>query len=130
MAKSKVFVPHGMLFLYGRHAKGITLPEYEPSKIVKSTSNAISIAAQSDVDGEVEVELLPASQLRYDEKVEIFRGKIWIEGNCLSVCTMGDEEIMSILTPSGHIEVIITSNVSHFPDIISIYVEGAESRTS
>ncbi len=121
--KTKMLVPRGMLYLYDPDAKGVVIPEYDPDESVTCSKNAVSIAAQSDEDGEVELELLPASKLKNDRKERIFSGTIQIENDSIAVCTMGDEQVFSLPVQPGAIWITITSNLPKFPELVSVYVE-------
>ena len=123
MPSIQVSVPRGMLFVYDRSTESIVIPEYLPKFVVSSTPSSLSIATQSEEDGEVEIDLLPLSSFSLDEKRLVFEGKLMAADGRISICFMADEEIASISSKRGACTIKIAANSPHFPTAVSVYVE-------
>ncbi|KCZ83914.1 hypothetical protein [Hyphomonas jannaschiana] len=123
MPKIQTSVPRGMLFIYDRNTEGIVIPEYSPKFVVNSTPTSLSIATQSEEDGEVEIDLLPLSCFSLEEKSLVFEGKLMSADGCISICFMADEEIASISSKRGACTIKIAADSPQFPTAVSVYVE-------
>lgn len=122
MIEMRKLVPRGMLFLYDHDGNDIIIPDYDPQKTVVASSNAISVATISDMDGEVEIKLCTNAKPCSLQMVKLFAGDLMVDTGVLSICFMGDEKIASIETKLGSALVEIYANKKRFPTSVMIAV--------
>lgn len=111
-----------MLFLYDHDGKDIIIPNYDPQKTVVASSNAISVATISDMDGEVDIKLCIVKNPCVLQMVKLFGGHLIVDTGVLSICFMGDEKIASIKTLAGNSLIEIYGNRERFPDKVVITI--------
>ena len=123
MIEIRKAIPRGMLFLYDHNGKDIVIPDYDSQQTVVASSNAISIATVSDMDGEVDIKLCTAEKSCSSEVFKLFSGHVNVDTGILSICFMGDEKIASINTKLGSSLVEIYADKKRFPSSVVITVE-------
>ena len=123
MIQIRKAIPRGMLFLYDHNGKDIVIPDYDPQQTVGASSNAISIATISDMDGEVDMKLCTADKPCSSEMFKLFSGDLNVDTGILSICFMGDEKIASINAKLGSSLVEIYADKRRFPSSVIIIVE-------
>ena len=122
MIEIRKSIPRGMLFLYDHNGKDIVIPDYDPQQTVVASSNAISIATISDMDGEVDIKLCASEEFFSSEMFKLFSNILNVDAGTLSICFMGDKKIASINTTSGSSLVEIYANKRRFPSSVVITV--------
>lgn len=120
MFSAKTKVPHAIIFLYDTSIENIEIPDHVDNQLVSYNEKCLSIGTQTDIDGDVRIEILDSLEKPKANFFIAFSGSIYIPQKIISVCTSEEEGIIAFSTDSEKPKMKVWVNHEAFPDHIIV----------
>ena len=119
-AEARISPPNSLLLVMDRSV-GI-VPDSMEDGIVVSTTTCVAVGTLAETDGQTRIILTDENVMLFDDYSLIFEGILQTPSKRLSICTVMDEEVLSLEVSRPKIQITIWVNDDSEPNEIFVLV--------
>ncbi len=122
MAEVTCSLDHPVFFRFDYENRDVKVPEISESAFCSSNEKAITVKANSYIDGDVNISF--SKEPRSGDFAKIFDGRILCPNRKIAVIDSNDEKLLEVDTSSACVNIIIEVDDIKHPSAVNIICQG------